>query len=75
MKWLSNTYDPTKEDAIQAVCRDIGETQQEAWKRQQDWLKGKVIGEPKATESFTVEELKRVDLVGVYSLEEKVLKS
>jgi hypothetical protein len=66
MKWLSNIYNPKEDDARYHVTRMIDETDQEAWERYLDWLKGKVIGQPKATSAFTVEELEEMKMVGVY---------
>ena len=70
MKWLSNTYDPKKEDAAQVISCLVGESRQEAWERYQGWLKGKTIGPPKATSACTVERLRQMDMVGVYAEEE-----
>lgn len=67
MKWLSNTYDPKKRDAKYYVARLIGETQEQAWANHKQWLEGKIIGEPMASETYSVEELKAMGMVGVYS--------
>jgi len=66
MEWLTNTYDPKKPEAIQYVVRSPGETQEQAWQRLQHFLTDKTIGEPKASEAFTVEQLKEMNMVGVY---------
>lgn len=67
MKFLSNTYDPKRKDAPMRVTARIGETQQEAWRWHLEWLRGKVIGEPQETSTYTVEQLKEMGMVGVYA--------
>ena len=56
LKWITNTYVPNdgREDP----------------ERHRQWLKDKIIGEPKASEKYTVEQLKEMGLVGVYVKEE-----
>ena len=66
LKWIMNIYDPKAKNAKIFVRRHQNETQEQAWRTHLQWLKGKVIGEPKATSIYTVEELKKMDLVGVY---------
>lgn len=56
LKWLTNMVDPKERVTIDAAKKL--------------WLKGKVLGDPKATYKYTVEELKRMDMVGVYEDEE-----
>lgn len=67
MKFLTNTRDPKDKHAKMYVARSIHETPEEAWAHHVAWLKDKVIGEPQATEAYTVEQLKELGLVGVYS--------
>ena len=66
MEWLTNTYDPKKLEARRLVTRLLNETQEEAWQRLQAFLSDKIIGEPKASEQYTVEQLKSMNMVGVY---------
>ncbi|NIQ88787.1 MAG: hypothetical protein GWN93_06765 [Deltaproteobacteria bacterium] len=66
MKFLTNIYDPKRLDAKNKVGRQDNETLEEAWQRQQEWLSGKLIDAPQATEHFTVAELVRLGMVGVY---------
>lgn len=66
MKFLSNTHDPKDKNAKMYVARLFHETQEEAWANHLNWLKGKVIGDPEATEAYTVAQLKEMGLVGVY---------
>lgn len=71
MKWLTNTYDPTRLDAPEKVIRSPGESVPEAWRHKQDWLRDKIIGEPLATEhTANLVTLKRLHMVGVYEQEE-----
>lgn len=67
MKHLSNTYDPSRPGAFEYVLCLEGQTRVQAWESHLHWLKGKVIAEPKATESYSVEELKEMGMVGVYA--------
>lgn len=64
MRWLVNTYWPKSPDRF--VLPRIGGTEAEARAIEDAWLADKIIGEPQATEGFTVEELKEWGLVGVY---------
>ena len=66
MEFLTNTHDPKDKYAKMYVARSIHETQEQAWAHHVEWLKDKVIGEPQATEAYTVEQLKQMGLVGVY---------
>lgn len=67
LRFLSNTHDPKDKNARMYVARSFDETQEEAWRNHLEWLKGKVIGEPQATEAYTVAQLKEMGLVGVYA--------
>ena len=69
MRYLTNMYDPGKEDAQVYIVCSPGETVEQAWKHQQEYLKGKIIGAPQATASYTVEELVGMGIVGVYAPE------
>lgn len=64
LRWISNTTDPAKGKPEYISIRD--------WQDATDWLRGKIIGEPKATDTFTVEQLKAMDVVGVYVEDEAV---
>ena len=66
MEFPTNTHDPKDKNAKKYVARRTHETQEEAWANHLYWLKGKVIGEPQATEAYTVAQLKEMGLVGVY---------
>ena len=66
-RFLSNTHDPKDENAPMYVVRSFHETQEQAWANHLEWLKDKVIGDPQATEAYTVEQLKEMCMVGVYA--------
>ena len=73
MKHLTNLYDPRKEDAKIFISTMPHETPDEAWKHQQEWLKGKHIGRPQATAAYTVEQLEAMGYVGIYDNDEIML--
>lgn len=58
MRWLTNLGAESTRN--EAVCDfDCGEG---TW----EWLQDKIIGEPKGTASRSVQELKNMDVVGIY---------
>ena len=60
LKWITNVYDlEIRPEYVNAYN-----------KNHKSWLKDKIIGEPKASEKYTVEQLKEMGLVGVYVKEE-----
>lgn len=65
--WLTNLYNPKNKDAGLYIATLVNETREVAWNRQAEWLKDKIIGYPKATEHYTVQELLDMGYVGVYS--------
>jgi hypothetical protein len=67
MKWLTNIYDPSRPDAQLHVYSGPKEDRDRAWKDHLAWLKDKVILEPQATDTYTVEQLEEMGMVGVYS--------
>jgi len=66
MKHLTNIYDPKRLDAKSMIMTLRGQTQAEAWRLQQQWLSGKMIGSPKATDQYSIQELAAIGMVGVY---------
>ena len=66
MEWLKNIGDPTDEFAKYELSVAINESRNEAWVNHLLWLSPLIIGRPKATERYTVAELERMDMVGVY---------
>lgn len=69
MKWLTNIYNPNRPDAFQYIYSELGESIDQAWSNHLEWLKDKIILEPKATDTYTVEQLEEMGMVGVYSRE------
>jgi len=45
-KWLTNLYDPRKANARNYVTTLIEETEESTWQHQEEWLAGKIIGDP-----------------------------
>ena len=66
MEWLTNYHDPSDEAFAMAVVVTVGETQAQAVENVRRWLANKIIGEPWASEFYTVEQLKASHMVGVY---------
>jgi hypothetical protein len=66
LRFLSNTHDPKDPHAKMYIAHRFDQTQEEAWHYHCEWLKGKVIGKPQATSAYTVEELEKMGMVGVY---------
>lgn len=66
MKFLTNKPDHRKRKLSGFVMRRGNETQEQANRRYMEWLQGKIIGEPQATETYTVEQLKAMDIIGIY---------
>jgi len=67
-RFLSNTHDPSDPQASWYVAIRIHESPAEAWQHHLYWLNGKVIGDPKPTKFYSVQELKNQKLVGVYEM-------
>lgn len=68
-RWITNLYDPWAKDALSHVVRLEGETLQNAQKRLErtkQWALEKRIGEPQETPYCSVEDLKKMGMVGVY---------
>ena len=40
-----------------------------AWQRHLEWVNANVIGRPKATPTYTVEQLEAMSMIGIYSPE------
>ena len=57
LKWLTNTRDPKNFS---------GDTLHRQEQEALEYLENKIIGRPKATERYSVEELEAMGLVGVY---------
>ena len=65
--FLSNTHDPKDRHAKMYVARCFDESPEDAWRYHQEWLEGKIIADPCGTDTYTVEKLKEMKMVGVYA--------
>ena len=72
-EFLSNLYDPTRQDAYGKHCLIFGQDRKESWDMHLAWLQtpGFVISDPKETLSFSVEEIIQLGYVGLWKLKEK----
>ena len=68
MVWLTNTYDPKREDAKYTLSVRIDRNRDIEWGRHLVWLARCEIGRPRATKEHDVEALEAMGLVGVYEL-------
>ena len=71
MKWLTNSGDYRKKSTMWQITRHIHETPDEAWRHWNEWVSNKIIGRPKATKWYTVEELEDKGVIGIYSKEDE----
>ncbi len=69
LRFLSNTRDPNDKNARMYVTCRSDETESQAWEHYCNWLNGKIIGEPKATDTYTSAELRDMGMVGVYVID------
>lgn len=67
VRFLCNIHDPKDPNASMYVVRSFHESPEEAWRHHQEWLQGKVIADPCGTDTYTVEKLKEMGMVGVYA--------
>ena len=70
MIWLTNTYDPTREDAKYSLSVALNENRDEQWAKYLVWLDGFIIGRP-AAGIHSVEELEAMGMVGVYRKDDR----
>lgn len=71
-KWLTNTYDPDRSDSRSyhvSSCCDKKESDRR-WDSYVDYVEKHIIGPPKASEKYTVEQLQKMHMVGVYAYPE-----
>ena len=66
LKWLSNIRDPKLPNQKRYIIRQWDETPEDALYWYNKWLEGKVIGEPKASDTYSALEMIEMGLVGVY---------
>lgn len=74
MRFLVNIPDPDNPLSKQYLALPFIETltpqkRKRAWERHLEGLRGKVIGEPQETGTYTSAQLKEMGLVGVYTTE------
>lgn len=70
MKHLYNTFDPSHKDA-KIMFTHFGDiTLELEWDCYLQYLSDKIIGLPVATEFYTVEELVKQSIVGIYTNED-----
>lgn len=66
MEWLTNTYNPNAANWADTVHAKNGQSRLEAARSLRQWLSDKQIGDPKPTDTYTVEQLRKMGMVGVY---------
>lgn len=66
MEWLTNTYNPNAADWASAVHAVDGQSRLEAARSLRLWLSDKHIGDPMPTNTYTVDQLRKMGMVGVY---------
>lgn len=72
-KFLSNIYDHRLPDAKQThvysyYAMSAGtEVMDIEWQHHLDWINQNVIGQPQATKWYTVEQLEKMGMIGIYS--------
>jgi len=67
LRWLTNTYDPSRIDARAMHSYISGVDRALQWQWHLEWLRDKVIGDPQPSEHFTVAQLKAAHYVGIYA--------
>lgn len=67
--WLTNMIDPRRADPNKVRITTGDETQWEARENEDRYLRGKVFGKPKATETYTAAQLEKMGMVGIYKLD------
>lgn len=74
-RFLSNIYDPRKEDAKRFLTYSYdaisnGEAAMEnEWQQHLKWVNQNIIDRPQATDHYTVEQLENMGMVGIYAKE------
>lgn len=67
---LSNISDHRRPHADKLFCycsRDDPQARYAAWASHLDWINRNRIGPPKATDSYTVEQLEAFGMIGIYA--------
>jgi len=68
MKHISNIYDPARPDAKSTFCYTSFDYRQQKkeWEEYLKWVNKFQIGPPQATEKHSVQELVKINIVGLY---------
>ena len=71
-KWLTNIYDPGRSDsrAYHVSSSLPKEESDRKWNDHVDYLEKHILGPPKASKRYTVEQLQKMHIVGVYAYPE-----
>ena len=64
MLWLTNTYDPKRDDAKYHLPVSIDKNRDEEWADKLEWIGGLIVGVPRATDFHSVDELVEMGYVG-----------
>jgi len=72
-RWLSNIYNPNLPDAERYLTYSISAMQnggasiRREWQEHLNWINQNLLGEPKATKTYTSKELALQGMVGLYT--------
>jgi len=73
-RFLSNINDPRKPNArryfhgsYNAFMDKSGHSAADEWRHHMEWVNANVIDRPKATDTYTVEQLEAMNMVGIYA--------
>ena len=66
--YCGNTYNPRDRHADMYILRSFHETPEEASRHHFEWLKGKLIGSPMSTPTYTTEQLTEMGMVSVWAM-------
>lgn len=78
-RWLSNIYNPSLPDAERyltysmSAMQNGGSAMKQEWQYHLDWIKENLLGPPKETDTYSIKELTKMGLVGIYSKQESTL--
>ncbi|MEM1368490.1 MAG: hypothetical protein AAGG02_10820 [Cyanobacteria bacterium P01_H01_bin.15] len=70
MRFLTNHANPETFKPWDLI-RGFEQSEEDALREFESWLKDKIVGEPRATESYSVEELKDMGMVGIYAKDDE----
>lgn len=69
MKHISNIYNPCLPDARQHFISVVNMDSELQWREYLKWVYSNEVGDPQATDTYTVTELKVMGMIGVYKKE------